>query len=121
MAVPNHHIHASQRRNFLRRALRIAAGEDHPRSRTRPPHAPQKGASTAVRLRRHAACVQNDNGCRLQTGSFLEPSPAQPGGNRLAIRPARPAPEVLNVIFFHVNQSINGPDAGLRASVDASV
>ena len=67
MAVPNYHIHTIQRRNFLRGPLRIAAGEDHPRSRTRPPHTPQKGASTAVRLGRHAACVENDNGCRRQT------------------------------------------------------
>ena len=74
MAVPNHHIHAIKRRNFLRSTLRIAAGEDHPRLRTCPPHPPQKSARVAVRLSRHAASIENHNRC----GSQSPPRSAQP-------------------------------------------
>ena len=111
MAVPNDYIDAIQRRNFLWRTLRIAASEDDPRPRIRPPHPPQKGACAAVRLSRHAARIENHHRSGSQVASLGQSRRAQAGGNRLAIRPARPAAEVLNVIFFHVNQSINGIDA----------
>ena len=77
MAVPNDHIHTIQRRNFLRRTLRIAPGKDHPRPRTRPPHPPQKGAGVAVRLSRHAASIENHNGCGSQVASLRQALPAR--------------------------------------------
>ncbi len=111
MAVPNDYIDAIQRRNFVRRALRIASGEHHPRLRTGPPHPPKKGASAAVGLRRYTARIENHDRGRGKVARLGKPRCAQAGGNCLAIRPARSTPKVLNVIFFHVNQSINGIDA----------
>jgi len=115
MAVTNHHIHAIERRNLLRRTLPITAGEHYPRVRIRSPHLPQKGPGVTIRIGSHAASVQNHYSRYTEIIGFPQSSLAQARGNRLTIRPARPAPKVLNVIFFHVNQSTNGIDARQRA------
>ena len=111
MAIANNHIHAIKPRNLLRSTLRIAARNYHPSIRICPPHLPQKSARVTVRLGGHATSVQNHN-CRIPDISGpRKPSLPQARGNRFAIRPARPAAKVLNVIFFHVVQSINAVDA----------
>src|SRR5271163_4652289 len=114
MAVANHDVNALERRDLFRSALSIAPGNDNPSLGTHPPNAPQISAGVAVGLSGNAASVENYNSCVGRIAGRRQSSAAQSGGDGLAIGTARAATEILNVIFCHVNKSINGIDAQAR-------
>ncbi len=107
MAVADHGVDAGQRGELVRRPLRIAAGDQDARGGVFPPHAAQEGAGGAVRLGGHAAGIGNDYVGLGRAQSRAEAAMPQFGAYHLAVRPAGPAPEVLNVVFCHVVSLIN--------------
>jgi hypothetical protein len=106
MAIADDRVHAGQRGDLLRRALRVATSDQDACGWVLPMDSAQKGASGAIRLRGHAASVDDDNIGPSGTGSRAQAAVAQLGAYDFAVRPAGPTSEVLNVVC-HVASLIN--------------
>ncbi len=96
MAVAHYGGDALQARQFLRRALRIAAGHHDPGRRIQPVSAANEGPRRPVGLRRHAARIHHHH---IGRGGLplAEPGGAQPVPHRLAVGARGPAAEVLHM------------------------
>ena len=111
MAIADDNAHTFKRGDLLRRALRVTA-RHHDRSRwILAPHATEKGASRALGLCSHAASVDHHHIRRSGSAGSDETAMAQLSVNGFTIGPICAASKVLNVIFCHVVQSINGTRA----------
>ena len=107
MAVADNGTHALKSGDFMRGTLRVTASNNDLGLRIQAANAANKGAGAAVGLRRNAASIQNDEICRIRCCRLGQATVAQSGGDGLAVRAAGPASEVLNVICFHIIESIN--------------
>ena len=107
MAVADHGVDAGQGGELVRRPLRIAAGDQDAGGGVFPADAAQEGAGSAVCLGGHAAGIGNDYIGPGRAQSRAEAALPQFGAYDFAVRPAGPAPEVLNVVFCHVVSLIN--------------
>ncbi len=117
MAVSDDRTHAFDRSYFFRRALCVASGNKNPRLWVSAMHAADEGARFAVGLFGHAAGVHDHNAGGGKITSGTEPLMAQIGGNGLSIRAACAAPEVLDVISFHMLSVTTGQEQSLAGPV----
>jgi hypothetical protein len=101
MAVADDGKDSGQSGNFIRRALRIAAGDDDASLRIAPLDAANVSAGVAIGFRGDGAGVDNHHigrrrgTCRTDTESF------QPRGNRISVGLAGAAAEVFHVVSCH--------------------
>ena len=116
MAVADDEVHAIERRDFMWRALRITAGYDDSGLGILAANAANKGAGAAVGFSRNAASIENDQICRIQCCGFAQAAVAQSGGDCFSVGTAGPAPEVLNVICFHIIEFINATPSPLTCA-----
>jgi hypothetical protein len=107
MAVADYGMHSGQRRQFLRRALRITPCDQDARGGIFPVHFAQERARSAVRLRGHATGVGHNHVSLGGASSRGQAAMAQIGTDDFAISAAGPTSEVLNVVFCHVVSLIN--------------
>jgi hypothetical protein len=112
MAVADNGVHSFEPRQFLGRALRVAASDNNPGQRIQTAHPANEGASGSVGLCRNTARVQHHELGRIEGCRWSKTLVAQPGGNCLSIRAAGPATEILNVVSFHIIESINATLSG---------
>ncbi len=101
MRIPHHQAHAFERGQFLRRALRIAAGDQNPRARLLAMNAPDHLAHFVIRGRRHGASIQHHQVGILHLGRRRQPLRREPSLDRRAIGLRRPAPEIFNEKALH--------------------
>ena len=99
--IPHHQAHAFERGQFLRRTLRVAAGDQDARARLLAMDAPDHLPHFVIRGRGDGAGVQHHQVGILQIGGRGEALRRQPGFNRRAIRLRGPAPEILDQKTLH--------------------
>ena len=102
MAIADDSVHALERGDLSRRALRVTA-RHHDRSRwVLAPHPAEKGAGRALGLSGHAAGIDHHHIRRRGSAGSDKTAMAQLSVNGFTIGPICAASEVLNVIFCHV-------------------
>jgi hypothetical protein len=102
VAVADNGIHSGQRRDLFGSALGITTCDDHASVGIAAVHPPDPRARLAVRLSRNAAGIDDNDGSSIGVHGRRESLVAQARSDGFAIRAARPASEVFNVIFCHV-------------------
>jgi hypothetical protein len=99
--VAHHPTHAGQSRQFLRRALRVAAGHQDAALGILAMNAPDGGAHVPVRRFGHRAGVQHHHAGVVSGIGALQPPLEHLALQRGAIRLRGPAPEVLQIESPH--------------------
>ena len=101
--VADHPLHARHRRQFFRRALRIAAGHQDARRRILAMHAADGLPHVVIRRRGDGAGVQNDEIGRGAVFGRVEPLGREERLERGAIGLRRAASEILNEVLLHLS------------------
>ncbi len=99
--IAHHQAHAFERRQFLRRALRVAAGDQNARARLLAMDTPDHLPHFIVRGCGHGAGVQHHQVGVLQIGGRRKALRGEASLNRRAIGLRRPAPEILDEKTLH--------------------